>query len=136
MSIFPWIDKYSVYVEGIDLQHKKLVELLDTLALGMAKGKGKTILGSTLNELINYTVYHFGEEEKYFDLVDYPAAEKHQKEHEKLMEQVYQFKADFDTNKVGLTIDLMLFLKEWLINHINGTDKQLGVILNKAGIKK
>jgi hemerythrin len=26
----------------------------------------------------------------------------------------------------------MKFLKEWLINHIGGTDKELGILLNNA----
>lgn len=135
MFIFPWMDKYEVHIESIDKQHKKLVELLNTLATAMSSGKGNLVMESTLKELIDYTVYHFGEEEKYFIMIDYPQAEAHLLEHHELIEKVSQFKVDFEAKKVGLSIELMRFLKEWLIKHISGTDKQLGLMLNKAGIK-
>ena len=135
MFIFPWMDKYSVHVDSIDVQHQKLVELLNDLTFAMSSGKGNLVLESILNELIDYTVYHFGEEEKYFSQINYPQAEGHLEEHHKLIEKVMQFKTDFEAKKAGLSIELMRFLKEWLINHINGTDKQLGFMLNKAGIK-
>lgn len=135
MFIFPWMDKYSVHVESIDAQHQKLVELLNNLASAMSSGKGNLVLETTLNELIDYTVYHFGDEEIYFSRINYPQAEDHLLEHRKLIEKVSQFKLDFEAKKIGLSIELMRFLKEWLINHISGTDKQLGMMLNKAGIK-
>ncbi len=134
MFVFPWLDKYSVGVQKIDEQHKKLVELLNELASAMAEGKGKTVLESVLKKLIDYTIFHFNDEEKYFDKIDYPEAAEHRVEHVKLIEKVNQFKADFDEGKIGLTIELMRFLKNWLINHIAGTDKELGILLNDAEI--
>lgn len=135
MSIFPWMDKYSVHVEQIDLQHKKLVELLNTLAEAMSKGKGNVVLNSIFSELVEYTVYHFEEEEKYFEKIEYPQADEHRNEHKELVEQALKLKADFESNKIGISIEVMRFLKKWLIDHISGTDMELGKLLNKSGIK-
>ena len=134
MFVFPWLDKYSVQVDKIDEQHKMLVELLNQLASAMSQGKGRMVLESVLEKLVDYTVFHFSEEEKYFDQIDYPQAGDHQKEHADLLEEVIQFKADFDAGNVRITVKLMQFLKEWLINHINGTDKQYSHHLNERGI--
>lgn len=135
MSIFPWMRKYEVNVESIDLQHKKLVELLNTLAEAMSRGKGNDVLNLIFSELVDYTVYHFSEEEKHFDQIDYPFSDEHKEEHRLLIEQASQLQADFKTNKTGVSIDVMRFLKQWLIEHISGTDMELGRLLNKSGIK-
>jgi hemerythrin-like metal-binding protein len=135
MSIFPWMDKYSVHVESIDLQHKKLVDLLNTLAEAMSTGKGNVVLNAIFNELVDYTVYHFTEEEKYFDKIDYPQADHHLKEHKDLIEQASKLQADFESNKTGISIEVLRFLKKRLLDHISGTDRDLGKLLNKSGIK-
>ncbi len=134
MFVFPWQDKYSVGVDSIDEQHKQLLELLNELASAMAEGKGKTVLEPVLKKLIGYTIFHFNEEEKYFERIEYLDAEMHREEHIKLIEEVSRFKNDFDAGKIGLTVSLMKFLKEWLIDHIAGTDKELGILLNEAEI--
>ncbi len=135
MIVFPWLDKYNTNVEIIDNQHRKLVGLLNNLASAMSEGKGNKVMGQTLKELIDYSVYHFEEEEKYFDQVDYPHAEIHRKEHRLFIEKMNQIKADMEVNKMGLSVELMRFLKDWLIDHINDTDQKLGGLLIKAGIK-
>lgn len=134
MAIFNWLEKYNINVDQIDVQHKKLVRLLNELASAMSNGEGKTVLEDILTQLIDYTTVHFKDEESYFDKIDYPQADKHRNEHKDLMEQVMQFKDNYDSGKAGLTIELMLFLKEWLIKHICDTDKEFGNALNRAGI--
>lgn len=134
MAIFNWLEKYNINVDQIDVQHKKLVRLLNELASAMSNGEGKTVLEDILTQLIDYTIVHFKDEESYFDKIDYPQADKHRNEHKDLVEQVMQFKDNYDSGKAGLTIELMLFLKEWLIKHICETDKEFGNALNRAGI--
>lgn len=132
MAIFIWQDRYKVKVESIDEQHQKLVEILNELASSMSKGKGREVLDRILSDLIEYTQVHFKSEEDYFDAIDYPQAAQHIKEHQDLLNQVLAFKADFDSGKLNLTIDLMLFLKEWLLKHIKETDKELGKAINRC----
>lgn len=135
MSIFIWKKEYSVYVEAIDDQHKQLVEILNELIDGMMNGKTKDILEPILNKLIEYTVQHFKDEEEYFDKIDYPQKDEHIEEHRKLIADVEKFKDEYTAGKIGITIELMRYLKEWLINHISGTDKELGKLLYKNGIQ-
>ena len=114
MLVFPWLSEYSVGVDSIDNQHKKLVELLNTLADRMSEGKGNDVLKVIFDELVKYTVYHFDEEEKYFDRIDYPQADEHRKEHKELIEQASNLQADFESGKIGISIEVMRFLKKWL----------------------
>lgn len=135
MSIFPWMKKYEVNVESIDTQHKKLVELLNKLAEEMSQGKGSDVLNAIFNELADYTIYHFSDEEKYFDQINYPLSDEHKEKHRLFIEQLSGFRADFEIKKIGVSIEVMRFLKDWLIEHISKTDMGLGRMLNRSGIK-
>jgi len=41
---------------------------------------------------------------------------------------------DYQANKLGLTIDIMNFLKDWISNHIQITDKKYSMTFNENGI--
>ena len=133
MAIFIWLDKYKVRVKEVDEQHKKLVDTLNELASAMSKGKGREVLQAILENLILYTKEHFKQEERYFDELDYPEADEHRMEHKKLLEQVLTFQAEYEAGRVNMTVEIMLFLKDWLTKHISETDKVFGQAMNKAG---
>ncbi|MDA2920205.1 bacteriohemerythrin [Desulfobacterota bacterium AH_259_B03_O07] len=135
MALITWNDSMSVNVEEIDKQHQKLVQIINDLHDAMREGKEKEVLGNVLTRLIDYTSYHFSTEEKYFDKFGYPDSDPHKKEHRELLEQVLEFKKEFDEGKVLLTIELMNFLKNWLTNHMQGSDKKYGLFFNEKGLK-
>lgn len=124
MLLLKWDDSYSVGINEIDSQHKKLIELITQLNTAMSEGKGKDVLGKIINELISYTKTHFALEEKLFDKVKYADSFAHKGQHKMFIEKVEQFKIDFEKGKTLLTIDVMNFLKEWLKNHILISDKK------------
>jgi len=135
MSIIQWNENLSVNVDEIDKQHQKLVGMINDLSDAMSEGKGKDVLGKITNGLIDYTVSHFQTEEKYFDLYKYPDTIKHKKEHSDFVKKVVAFKADFESGKVGLSIQVMYFLSDWLKNHIKVVDKEYGPYFNQKGLK-
>ena len=67
MPICTWNSEYSVGIDQIDKQHQKLVLLINTLFDAMKEGKGKERQGHILNELVQYTDYHFKCEEELFE---------------------------------------------------------------------
>ena len=135
MSLIQWDESFSVNVVEIDLQHKRLVEMLNELYEAMTVGKGKDILGEVIDGLINYAVIHFQTEEKYFAQFGYPQTESHKKEHSDFAKQVTEFKDNFAANKVNLSVDVMKFLSNWLRDHIKGSDKLYGPFFNEHGLK-
>jgi hemerythrin-like metal-binding protein len=90
----------------------------------MKEGKAKNILEFILDDLISYTKEHFRTEERMMLNANFPGLKEHCKEHEKLTEKVIDFQKSFIEGKALITMDLMNFLKNWLINHIEGTDKK------------
>jgi hemerythrin len=135
MALLEWNDSLKVNVAVIDRQHQRLVQMINDLNDAMRKGKGKDALGKILNEMVRYAMTHFSTEETYFDRYQYPETAPHKAEHASFVSKVKQFKADYDKNKVGLTIELMNFLSDWLVNHIKGTDKKYGPFFNEKGLQ-
>ncbi len=134
LALFNWSSDYSVNIKEIDNQHKILIKLINEIHNAMKVGKGKEVLESVLKELVDYTVYHFGYEEKLFSIHSYPEANQHKAAHDKLVEQVKAIKRDYESGKTVITLEVMNFLKDWLSGHIIGTDKKYSGFLNSKGI--
>lgn len=134
MALFEWSDKYSVNIKQIDEQHKKLVDMLNELYEAMKTGKGKEVLGKTLTELIQYVGTHFATEEKLFSTYGYPEYNAHKAEHIKLTQKAIELQKDFQQGAPVLTVEVLGFLRDWLQNHILGTDKKYSQFLNSKGI--
>jgi hemerythrin-like metal-binding protein len=129
-----WTDKLGVGVKVLDDDHKKLIDLLNRLDDGMKKGKGKETLGKVLDGLVSYTKFHFAREEEFFAKTGYPALE-HKREHAELVKQAEELQSRHKSGECALSIATLDFLKDWLIIHIQGTDKKYTEHLNAAGIR-
>ena len=137
MSLMQWNDRLSVGVEMIDTDHKRLVEMVNELHDGFRAGKGKDALGKVLDGLINYTATHFGHEEAEMKKFKYPGTVDHMKEHAALVKQVLEVQAKYRAGSGAvLTMEVMAFLRDWLLKHIQGTDKALGAFLCAQTAKK
>ena len=110
MALIEWDPQYSVGIPAIDDQHKGLFKLLNDLHDAMKSGKGRDILGKTLNDLINYTVTHFQHEEMLFDKHGYIDSLRHKTEHASLTKQAQELKVSFEKGGM-ITLQVMEFLK-------------------------
>ncbi|GAB4177975.1 MAG: bacteriohemerythrin [Calditrichia bacterium] len=135
MALIEWNDTLSVKVHEIDLQHKKLVALINELNDAMRQGKGKEVVGKIINDLINYTLTHFQTEEKYFDRFDYPETESHKKEHANFVSKVSEFQDKFEKGSFSLSIEVLNFLSNWLRSHIKGTDMKYSQFFRDNGLR-
>ena len=134
MALITWNDGYSVKVKQFDDQHKVLIKMINDLHDAMKERKTKETLEKIVEGLLDYTGTHFSAEEKEFDRLGYPETAAHKLEHKNFVDKVSQFGKDFDSGKVMLSIDIINFLRDWLIKHINGTDKKYSEFLNSKGV--
>lgn len=135
MSFMEWSDRMSVGVKLLDTDHQLLVKMINELYDAMKAGHGKDSLGKTLNSLVHYTKVHFAHEEKFFVQTGYPAAADHKKQHDQLTHQVIEIQQKYQNGATSLlSVEVLDFLKDWLVNHIQGSDKNYGPYLNSKGI--
>jgi hemerythrin len=130
MAIITWNEEFSVKVRDIDDQHKELISIINDLHDEMNLGKSKEFMSEILKRLIDYTIYHFGTEEKYMTEYNYPDMLQHETKHEKLTKEVLSFQIRFSKGDVTISMEILNFLKDWLTNHILQTDKKLGAFLS------
>jgi methyl-accepting chemotaxis protein/hemerythrin len=134
-QLMTWTDDLSVGIRLIDEQHKVLLGLINELHAGMRARKSDAVLVGVVERLKGYTVKHFGQEEEYFDRYGYPETAAHKEIHAKLVRQVLDFEAGLKSGKAKVTMDIMRFLKDWLVQHIMGTDKKYSAFLNGKGLR-
>jgi hemerythrin len=135
MPLLEWDARYSVNIRDLDRQHQKLFDLINRLHDAIGEGRGKEVMGAILEELLDYTRYHFATEERLFAQHDYPGMAQHIGEHHALTAEAKDFKRRFDAHDGVDTSQLLGFLKSWLYHHINGADKLYASYLNERGVR-
>jgi hemerythrin len=134
MSLFEWNERFSVHIGEVDNQHRKLMEILNRLFDAMKAGKGRGVLDNVLRDLMDYTVYHFGTEERLMSEFNYHAYPMHKNEHIAFTKRVFEFEREFSAGRLSLSLELFDFLKEWLVEHIAKSDMSLGGYLQTKGL--
>ena len=124
MEIIQWNETLSVSNSLIDSQHKRLVSLINELHTAMKEGRGKEVLQKILDDLITYTKEHFATEEKMMQKANFPFYNQHKLEHDNLTKKAVELQSSYRSGNAPLTLDVMTFLKNWLVNHIMGSDKK------------
>ncbi|WP_415712785.1 bacteriohemerythrin [Maridesulfovibrio sp.] len=135
-ELVTWSDRdFSVNIKAIDVQHKKLVNMINGLHKAMRDRASDAVMKRLVEELKNYTVDHFSTEEKLFDRFGYPQSPEHKELHVNFVNQVLDFESALISGKAKVTMDVMKFLKDWLVQHIQGEDRKYSPFLNSHGIK-
>lgn len=135
VSLIEWSEALSVGIESIDEQHKKLVAIINELHVAMLDHSAKPALSRIFGELVEYTTSHFGHEERLFAELGYPQEGAHVAEHHRLAGRVMELKRDFDAGNTAVTLEVMRFLRQWLQDHIVGSDKKYGPFLKEKGVR-
>jgi hemerythrin len=131
--MFAWKDSYSIGVQEIDAQHRRLFSLADELNTAMIGGKGKDVLEAVLQNLITYTKTHFAAEERLMLSCGYKELAAHKAQHDEMTKKVVQLHGEFKNGKLLLSVEVMEFLSAWLRQHIGGSDrKYVPYVMGKA----
>ncbi len=134
MEIFPWKDEYSVHIEKIDLQHRKLLSLVNELHRGLTGGQSRKDLQRIFAGLLDYALFHFETEEELMSAYHFPGLEEHRKEHDEFRQKLADFLDAFLDLETDVAADMVLFLVEWLKKHVFVTDKKYGAYLNERNV--
>lgn len=123
-NLITWNEGYSVDIPELDNQHKILISILNRLYNSyLNKSHDKDIV-PLLDELKDYTKYHFESEERLFREKNYPMAQEHIKAHESFKEELLTIIESYNDLSLVLTMKTMTLLQRWLTNHILKEDKK------------
>ena len=117
-------------VKEMEAPHKRL----HVSVKEMKTRQGKPALVKIMDELVDYTVMHFGMEEKLFSQYGYDEEKEHKAIHKKLVDQVLDYQKRLIAGDPTVSINLMTFLKDWLTSHIKGIDTKYVPFMKEHGI--
>jgi len=135
MFFLAWEPKYELGIKSVDDDHKKLVTIIDELLGALSQGKGKEVVLPIIKKLEDYTLFHFRREEFYMKCANFAELPSHLIEHKRFVDRLKELKEKGMQNDVSVSVELMKFLKEWLINHIQVTDRRYEQLLKKSGVQ-
>lgn len=108
-SPFAWDASFDVKNAKLNDQHKKLFTLINNLDQHRTSA-------AALKELLDLVVLHFKSEEELFHSKHYADEVGHKAIHDKFLQDAAGIK----------TVDdgVIQFIKNWLVNHIKGSDQK------------
>jgi hemerythrin len=121
MSMARWSSRFETGIEHLDAQHQALFAAVNRLTESFRAGASQEEVQACLTFLVQYTVDHFETEEQFMRAEGYPELEPHRQEHQRLMAQVHTLQSRFEQGET-LSIDVAIFLADWLTHHIEETD--------------
>lgn len=127
MNKIEWDDNLTTGIKSIDYEHKMLVERLNAVAEAIEKNLGEGAIAKTLDFLMDYTNFHFSNEEQFISDNGYPGLETQQNQHKQFKNQINQIILEFQEDGADKDIALQIhdFLFVWLKKHIMDVDHQL-----------
>ncbi len=128
--------KYHTGVVWQDFQHKELMDLFFKLKKARDDQADEDAFKHAIAFLSMYVNHHFKLEEVYMDIYAYPDREKHKLEHNSYIKTLKAFRINHKTYSAAAMDKLMTKIKNWILNHILGDDKNLGAHILKAEQKR
>ncbi|MDQ6995757.1 MAG: bacteriohemerythrin [Mariprofundaceae bacterium] len=130
-EIFPWNTNFEIGIAMIDEQHQKLVHLVNKVANHFILFSEPNMIHDVLNELSDYTIYHFQSEEKIWDefLPEESETIQHQHAHQNFIDRIMNFREKDLLSNEKISHELLTFLTHWLSFHILDEDRYMGNIV-------
>jgi hemerythrin-like metal-binding protein len=135
LEIIPWDKKYEIGHELIDSQHRIFLMLLNKLVDTLAKGVNKEHLFRVVNELRKYAEFHFISEESVMHEYFYPGTKNHEQIHARILGEVSVLCEHVSQDQAGPE-DIVLYLQNWLFNHISLEDSHIAQYITEKGSYK
>lgn len=129
MSCIEWDEEFELGISQLDEHHRRLIDILNSTYDCYQNDNHEEALVNILEELLNYTQYHFSAEEQLMQDSNYPARREHTMEHDMFTRQIAQFQQDLVDGKGLLAMEMIQFLGTWLLHHIIDVDKKFGIYL-------
>ena len=132
---FTWSNAdYAIGVPTFDQEHERLAALIGNVHDALVDRHDRTQAVQFLETLIFETRAHFDHEERSMAEAGYKSLEAHVSEHEALIQDLQGLMRQFKGGNLS-ALALPAFLKNWLIPHIQHSDRQYAPILKRYGVK-
>jgi hemerythrin len=130
-----WEDEYSIGISLIDKEHKELIRIMNAAMVAKQHGDNIDEISGLLKELTTYALKHFSTEESYMIEFNYPEFQYHKEEHHDFSEKAIAYCNRVIEGDYHISNEIFEYLKEWLVNHIQITDKKYVECFRENGVE-
>ncbi len=130
MCFMTWEPAFSVDDEDLDRQHKRLVQLVNSLHDAMLAGTPRQAMDRIASDLSFYARFHFRKEEELLKLHGYPAIDAHIEEHAEFRARLDDFAGALKAGRQAIPEQFLEFIKTWLSRHLAEADADYACHLN------
>jgi hemerythrin-like metal-binding protein len=134
-DLFEFTELYSVKVNDMDHEHQGIFNYINQIHNSIKKARPLSEILKLLKDLYAWTDDHFAHEEKLMRSINYPDLNAQLQAHHHLLSNVTDNIRKLEAGQEVNLIKLLIFLKDWLVGHIQGMDKKYGEPMNQRGIK-
>ncbi len=136
MAFMVWNDRLMTGIAAIDSDHRRLLGIVNDLYEAIQEGQSHEQVTELMRMLTDYTRVHFAREERFFATTHYAGAAEHKAEHDGMVRWVAQIQAQVENGTaVAPSLEVMNYLKDWLFDHILGSDQRYVRHLTAAGVR-
>lgn len=118
MSLFVWKPEYSVHEEKLDSHHQQLFSVLNSVYENVMNNSELDGVLPKIDELSEYTKYHFLAEEQYMKEINFPGAEEHIAKHREFTHKIEALRGSYHNNDLEVAKELIVVIGEWLLQHV------------------
>ena len=121
-----WNENYSVGHEAIDVDHQRIISIINDLYTAIENLSVPQELKGLLGRLVEYTESHFLREERLMEKYLFPDLPRHKLVHDRMIQKTKDLcRRDlYQENRDDIATDALAFLKDWWLNHIVVMDSQ------------
>lgn len=124
MPLFNWKEEYSVNVAELDQHHRILIDIVNRIYDNCLQIDVVDCVGPKIQELVDYSQYHFKAEEGYLHRIEYFEREEHIEQHAMFIFKINELQQAYIGNEIELTKSLIVFLGKWLLHHVMEEDRK------------
>ncbi|WP_419779631.1 bacteriohemerythrin [Maridesulfovibrio sp.] len=129
-SDIKWSEDLLLGIPSIDAEHRVLVRYAEDFQTALREGQDHEAVARLFDRLLEYTSSHFAREEAFMQKRGFPEIEKHMLEHRRITREVMELNRD---KKYVFPDSIDSFLQDWIINHINNTDRKYVKFFKEEG---
>lgn len=118
MDIITWDETYSVGIDLLDQQHKKIVSIINQLITHNELDVRSEAISDLLSDLTQYAHNHFLTEEAVLEKFNYDSIDDQKKEHKEYRLKIVNFCMDTVDHKISVPQNLKEYIYHWWKDHI------------------
>ena len=130
-----WSNEYSVGVSVMDEEHKGFIGIINKVIDAKQRNYSQEEVEEILSKLVKFAKEHFKNEEAYMSKFEYPDYLLHYNEHLNFSLHMIIYNNQVINGEYKIMDEVYKYLQEWLVHHIQKTDKKYTKCFNKNGLR-